>query len=231
MAHFAKFDPKAFLESERRVADPRKTPKDPNRPKTLAGLATLAGLPSQIENQGAGDSDTTVDDHGRSKNQKLRPTPAKVAKVAKVDPLIAATEADPWDDVEEERAAVIEYDGCVPGVWAEALARLDPNKPPGDVPLQRWLRFIDDCGRFLDSGWAVRAAAFGWGPLDLFGCRERPFARVDHLGLLWLVNGGAVRELHRNRAILETEHGTRQSYRRRPVEVGRIVPAWELALS
>jgi hypothetical protein len=129
----------------------------------------------------------------------------------------------------EERAAIIEHDGGAPRAWAEALARLDPSKPPGDVPPQRWLRFIDDCGRFLEAGWAVRAAAFGWGPLDLFGCdRERPFARVDHLGLLWLVNGGIIVELHRDRAILETEHSTRQSFRRRPIEVGRIVLAWKL---
>jgi hypothetical protein len=139
--------------------------------------------------------------------------------------------AEPWPDAEEERAAIAEYDGGAPRAWAEASARLDPNKPPGDVPPRRWLRFVDDCGRFLDGGWAVRAAAFGWGPLDLFGCdRERPFARVDHLGLLWLLNGGSVVELHRDRAILETERGTRQCYRRRPVEVGRVVLAWELSL-
>jgi hypothetical protein len=135
-----------------------------------------------------------------------------------------------WTDGEEERAAIAEYDGGAPRAWAEALARLDANKPPGDVPPRRWLRFVDDCGRFLDGGWAARAAAFGWGPLDLFGCdRERPFARVDHLGLLWLLNGGCVVELHRDRAILETERGARQCYRRRPVEVGRVVLAWELS--
>jgi hypothetical protein len=134
-------------------------------------------------------------------------------------------------DAEEERTAIAEYDGGAPQAWAEALARLDPNKPPGDVPPRCWLRFVDDSGRFLDGGWAVRAAAFGWGPLDLFGCdRERPFARVDHLGLLWLLNGGSVVELHRDRAILETERGARQCYRRRPVEVGRVVLAWELRL-
>jgi hypothetical protein len=137
---------------------------------------------------------------------------------------------DTWADAEEERAAIVEYDGGAPKAWAEALARLDPNKPPGDVPPRRWLRFIDDCGRFLDGGWAERARALGWGPLDLFGCdRERPFARVDHLGLLWLVKGGAIVELHRDRAILETESGVCQTYRRGPVEVGRVVLAWELS--
>jgi hypothetical protein len=135
-----------------------------------------------------------------------------------------------WKIFFDERAGIIEFDGGAPRAWAEALARLDSNKPPGDVPPRRWLRFIDDCGRFLDGGWAARAAVLGWGPLDLFGCdRERPFARVDHLGLLWLLNGGTVVELHRNRAFLETERGAPQRYRRQPVEVGRVVLAWELS--
>jgi hypothetical protein len=135
-----------------------------------------------------------------------------------------------WTNAHEERAAIIEYDGVAPRVWAEALARLDPNKSPADVPQQRWLQFIDDCGRFLDAGWAARAAVWGWGPFDLFGCdRERPFARVDHMGLIWLVNGGAIVELHRDRAHLKTAGGAFQTFRRRPIEVGRVALPWSVA--
>jgi hypothetical protein len=86
-----------------------------------------------------------------------------------------AQTVDNWTEREEERAAIVEHDGGARRAWAEALARLDPAKPPRDVPLDRWERFIDDCGRFLDLGWANRAEALGWGPLHLFGCdRERP---------------------------------------------------------
>jgi hypothetical protein len=173
---------------------------------------------------------------------------AKPAKPAKVPPERNATfatfatfaeaaaqkrNADPsahnWTEAHEERAAIAEYDGGAPRAWAEALARLDPSKPPADVPPRRWLCFIDDCGHFLDAGWAARAAALGWGPLDLFGCdRERPSARVEYLGLLWLLSGGQLVELHRNRGVIGTASGARQTYRRRPVEVGRVVLAWEL---
>ena len=133
-----------------------------------------------------------------------------------------------WSDVQEERAAIVEYDGGAPRALAEGFARLNPNKPPGDVPPQRWLRFIDDCGHFLDAGWADKAVALGWGPLDLFGAdRERPFARIDHMGLLWLCKGGTIIELYRDRAVLKTQSGTHQTYRRRPVEVGRVVLAWD----
>jgi hypothetical protein len=91
------------------------------------------------------------------------------------------------------------------------------------------VQFIDDCGRFLDESWADRAASLGWGPLDLFGCdRERRWARIDHQGLLWLLNGDKIVELYRDKAIIETATSVRQTYRRRPVEVGRVVLAWEL---
>jgi hypothetical protein len=113
--------------------------------------------------------------------------------------------------------------------WAEALAQLGRARPPGDVPPRRWLSFIRDCDNFLRAGWAARAVEFGWGPTCLFGChKERPFARLDCAGLLWLVNGGAIVELHRDRAIIETAGGARRCFRRRPVELGRVVLAWEL---
>jgi hypothetical protein len=65
---------------------------------------------------------------------------------------IIVRQSDAWTDAAEERAAIAEHDGGAPRVWAEALARLDPANPPCDVPTNRWQRFIDDCGRFLDQG-------------------------------------------------------------------------------
>jgi hypothetical protein len=135
-------------------------------------------------------------------------------------------EGEPWTEGHEERAAIIEHDGAAPRAWAEALARLDPSEPPSRIPLKRWQCFIDDCGHFLDDGWAGRADALGWGPLQLFGCdRNRPFA--GHRGLLWEVNGCRLIELHRDRAIIETTGGAYRCYRRRPVEIGRVVLAWD----
>src|SRR5262249_18035368 len=133
-------------------------------------------------------------DHGRSRlhsvrsarlprKSKLEGPTAKVAKVAKVDGGPATTfatfatfadghaeirnpepPAEIWTDAHDERAAIVEHDGAAPRAWAEGFARLDLSKPPADVPPKRWLRFIDDYGRFLDGGWAARAAALGWGP-------------------------------------------------------------------
>lgn len=196
---FSKFDPRAFLESEARSRTPAK-------------IAKVAKAPLEQE-------------------AERRLTLASLAALAggQAESLNTEPATDTWTDAEEERAAVIEHDGGVPREWAEGFTRLDRTKPPSEVPSQRWLRFIDDCRRFLDGGWAARAAALGWGPLHLFGCdRKRPFARLDHRGLLWEINGGRLIELHRDRAIIETASGARQSYRRQPLEVGRVVLAWEL---
>ena len=117
-----------------------------------------------------------------------------------------------------------------PRTWAEALARLDPNSPPHDVPLDRWQRFIEDCESFRRLGWANLAEAFGWEPLELFGCdRERPLARYDHMGLLWFIQGRRLVALRADSATIDTLTGSLQTYPRMPLGSDRIVLAWELA--
>ena len=133
------------------------------------------------------------------------------------------------DEDLDKRAKIIEHDGRVPGEWAEGYIRLDPDRPPADVPPQRWQQFVDDAGRFLDSGFAERAAALGWGLYDLFGCDpDRPFARLDKQGLCLLIGGNRLVDLSDAVAVIETWTGARQTYRRKPIEPGRVL-AWELA--
>jgi hypothetical protein len=180
------------------------------------------------------------------------PPPPKASKAPEADPIGAETlggldTAEPetrnsappspadrapatWGEADEERAAIVEYGGgIIPRSWAEGFARLDPNRPPGDVPAKRWLRFVDDVGTFLDSPLCAVAAALGWGPCDLFGCdRDRPFARIDHAGLLWLLNGDKLFALSEDTATIKTRTGARQTCRRKPSEPGRVL-AWELA--
>jgi hypothetical protein len=135
---------------------------------------------------------------------------------------------DDWQPSFDERAAIIEYDGINPRVWAEALARLDPARPPCDISPMRWLRFIDDCGRFLDEGWAHRAESLGWGPLDLFGCdRIKPFARLDRAGLLWFIGGRKLLALTTDMAVISNSSGANLTFYRRWHETGDVL-AWEL---
>ena len=131
---------------------------------------------------------------------------------------------------EDKRAAVIECDGGAPRVWAEALAGLDPACPPCDIPPMRWLRFVDDCGRFLDEGWATHAERLGWAPLELFGCdRTKPLARISRAGLLWLVDGRKLLALSADAAAIANASGSYLTFRRRILESGGVL-TWELQL-
>jgi hypothetical protein len=133
-----------------------------------------------------------------------------------------------WGEEEEERAAIAEYDGGAPRSWGEALARLDPARPPGAISLNRWLQFIDDCGRFINDGWAARAKALGWGPLDLFGCnRDKPFARISQAGLVWLLEGRKLVALTAETAAISAPGGSSLTFYRRQFETGGVL-AWEL---
>jgi hypothetical protein len=118
------------------------------------------------------------------------PWPASAVGV--YDETVSAADAGAltWGEAEEHCAAIIQFNGNIPRAWAEGFARLHPGRPPGVVPARRWLRFVDDFGLFLDSPFRRTAVALGWGPYDLFGCdHERPFARIDQLGLLWMAGG------------------------------------------
>jgi hypothetical protein len=235
MAGFAKFDPQAFLESERRAAANaglartlKDAPRPMNKPRTLADLATLASPFSRNENKDFGQSSATADHHHHGENRQSESAAAKVAKVAKVEPSVAAIGDPPWGETEDERAAIIEYGGGALRAWAEALARLNPAYPPCDIAPNRWLQFIDDCGRFVDDGWAAYAERLGWTPLDLFGCdRAKPFARINRAGLLWLLNGRKLLALAAETAAIATASGGHLTFRRCIREPGGV-PAWEL---
>ena len=127
-----------------------------------------------------------------------------------------------------ETSPIAEGGACVARAWTEALANVDPARPPADVPLRRWMQLIDDIGRFIDRGFAEKAAELGWTALDLFGCdREKPFARIDRQGLCWLIAGNRLIDLSESNAIIETRTGGRQTWHRKPSEPDRVLP-WEL---
>ena len=112
--------------------------------------------------------------------------------------------------------------------WEAGLAQLDPDLPPRGVPRKRWRQLIEDCVRLRADGVFAKAIDLGWTAIDLFGCdNSKPFARIDELGLAWLVTGWRVVMIAADAAILEAPTGAKQTFRRRPGGPGRVLP-WDL---
>ena len=104
-----------------------------------------------------------------------------------------------------------------------------PSVPQADFPPNRWDTLRRDLADFLNSPWAVEAKRFGWSEIELFGVdADRPYARIDGLGLVPALDGCRIVELNETGAILETANGIRQSYRRKVEQPGRM-PVWQLA--
>lgn len=64
---------------------------------------------------------------------------------------------------------------------------------------------------------------------DVFECdRCKPFARIDRCGLFRLLDGGQLRALIADTALISTVGGSSLTFYRRPQEYGQVL-AWELA--
>src|SRR5262245_318837 len=90
-----------------------------------------------------------------SKNSMVTPvTPVTPVTYRNVSPSAGyvTNQADGVFDTDniEERAAIAIHDGGIPEVYAEPFARLQIAQPLG-IHHHRWLRAIDDAGRFLDQ--------------------------------------------------------------------------------
>ena len=115
------------------------------------------------------------------------------------------------------------------GEWHEGVARLDPDRPPLDVPGRRWEQFIADARRLFDDGTIARAIELGWDELDLFGCDDRaPYARIDQQGSVWLVGGNRVVSVSSSAAVIEMRTTRKQQTYRRRLSDPRRVLAWNL---
>lgn len=123
--------------------------------------------------------------------QRLKAMKADVLAVLAFEATAAAVPSRLDHADEDERAALVEQDGGIPRLFAEAFARLQQSCPAG-VPEARWRQFIDDGGLFLDR-WGAEALEFGWTVRDVFGLDHgKPLARLDRMGLVWLLKGRQV---------------------------------------
>ena len=92
-----------------------------------------------------------------------------------------------------------------------ALSAAIDAGPLLDMPRVRWLAFVSDASQLVND-WSQSAAALGWKPADFF--RHHPshgWARIDGLGIAWLVNGGNVVAMDEQRAKIRYATGTIQT--------------------
>ncbi len=119
--------------------------------------------------------------------------------------------------------------GCPTG-WCQGVADLLAMSRPGAWPEDRWTALREDAFTFLrDRG--AEAAGLGWHELDLFGVHPtHPLVRLDCTGLVPLLHGRRVVELHHDRAVIEDHQGQRTSFARCPAPASRVA-VWELDLT
>jgi hypothetical protein len=109
------------------------------------------------------------------------------------------------------------------------VSQLEVERPPKGVPQACWQKFVANAARFLAGPFAEQAVVLGWSGPDLFGCdRDRPFARIDQLGLLWLLDNGRLMALTANTATIKTSNGSILTYRRGLGKESSKALAWEL---
>ena len=146
----------------------------------------------------------------------------------------APVAADAQPEATKETPTEVDLAGAasarpVPLGWIEGVASLAYGRPPADIPPHQWRQFVDDCKSFLSpsENWAERAAKLGWDARTLFGCRNRPLDHLGSAGLLWVINGGRLLELHRDWAVVElAANGSQRVFDRRRLDAANVTLPW-----
>ena len=98
---------------------------------------------------------------------------------------------------------------------------------PATWPEERWAVLREDAFAFLRD-YGAEAAGLGWGELDLFGVHPtHPLARYDAMGLVPVLHGRPVVELHAAGAVIQSQLGQRKSFTRHPAPAARVA-VWAL---
>ena len=121
-------------------------------------------------------------------------------------------------ELRTHKAEVIDHlqHAGAPEAWVDGVARLREMPPPRTYPEHAWQQLIIDAVRFLDS-WAVQAERLGWPDWEIFGCHRRaPWGRIQGMGLVLLLRGAEIAALTETEAVIRTQTGARQTYRRKP---------------
>lgn len=113
-----------------------------------------------------------------------------------------------------QQARAPDFASLYPAQWYAVLTALKAREPVEWLSTERWRFLISDTENFLQR-WGSAAHSLGWTALDLFGVHPiAPAARFDVMGLLPIMNGGAVVNLTDDAATLRARTGAVLTYRR-----------------
>lgn len=101
-----------------------------------------------------------------------------------------------------ERAALMEFDGGLPRVWAESMARLCTAPRPGAYLPEVWATLVEDGAKLIDRH-LTRIVGNGWTPDDV-------------RGLLPLIQGREVVAVHIADVVVRGGNGAKETIYRRP---------------
>ena len=138
--------------------------------------------------------------------------------------------ADTWGAAAPAKIVLLHCPPGVPEEWAQGVTDLFTMATPTPYTAERWMVLREDSYRFL-SGWAAQAHRLGWTDFDVFGVHHtHPWARLDRMGLVPLLQGREVAALSNDRASIKTAGSWTLGYRRKndPSPDG-ICLLWELS--
>lgn len=114
----------------------------------------------------------------------------------------------------------------LPPLIVAGLERLKAMPAPRMKQPELWPAIVRDCVALAADGWASRALALGWHPLNLWGVAEAAGGVADLEGLgIWLA-GRRVLMLDELSCIAETTPSRRAIFHRRPVSGAVLI--WDL---
>ena len=126
------------------------------------------------------------------------------------------------------RVVLLAVPAGMPEAWIQGAADLLAMACPASCSVERWEALREDAYRFLRDH-AAQAHELGWTALDLFGVHpEKPWIRFDCMGLVPVLNGGAVAALSDTEAVIEKPSGAHMTFRRRGQASTGICLIWEL---
>ena len=190
----------------------------------------IAPLPDLVARVRAAGGSLALDD-GELYVETPKPLPAELieqlrsAKPALID-LLTEGKAKP-DARPGAKAVLLAVPPGVPEQWVQGVADLLTMARPAPWPEDRWAALCEDSFAFLRNHGA-EAVRLSWDMLDIFGIDSRaPLARYDAMGLVVLLHGRRVVELHADGAVIQNLRGQRTSFTRHPAPSARVA-VWKL---